>query len=459
MTRRPQWTVLGLVGLLSTITVSTHAAVIDSVPHPPPTSGTYAYNTFKPGAAAFPGLGGTYVYPVFGETVRRVTDVGLTANDDDIYAHHWCNANGTSCFTTNGGGLDIYSPVTGAVQFTNQPVGHGDLPRANVQWHPTDPTRYQRFETNKIVERHLPTQTEVTIFTAPANFDNFGGSLPWVDGSGDIYVFSWNGRGHIWKRSTNTLYAGETVNFTTNGGWISITPDGNYIVTAAGGTAPPQKEHWSYAINHATASVATTPVQFWGLCGDHGVIASASDGHSYFITYDCQNNPGIWRADVALNQAGKTEDQQLAANKRLVPLAWENNDGHLTGNMSGALKDWVFLDTENLNGDPFNGGVTGWTAWKQEIIAMNIVTGEVRRLAHHRSRGLSGSYYAQPHISSSWDGSIIIWQSNMGVSSPKDYVDTYSIGFNPAGSPTGPPPGPPVDTTPPNAPTGLSIVN
>jgi hypothetical protein len=201
------------------------------------------------------------------------------------------------------------------------------------------------------------------------------------------------------------------------------------------------------------------PVQFWGLCGDHGVIASASDGHSYFITYDCQNNPGVWRADIALNQAGKTEDQQLAANKRLVPLAWENNDGHLTGNMRGALKDWVFLDTENLNGDPFNGGVTGWTAWKQEIIAMNIVTGEVRRLAHHRSRNLSSSYYAQPHISSSWDGSIIVWQSNMGVSSPKDYVDTYAIGFNPTGSPTGPPPGPPVDTTPPNAPTGLSIVN
>jgi len=134
MKHKAQWADLGLVGLFALLLApGTHAAILDSAPHPPPTSGPFSYNTFKPGAAGFPALGGTYVDPVFGETVRRITDVGLTANDDDIYAHHWCNANGTSCFTTNGGGLDIYSPLTGVTQYTNQPVGSGDLPRANLQ--------------------------------------------------------------------------------------------------------------------------------------------------------------------------------------------------------------------------------------------------------------------------------------------------------------------------------------
>ncbi len=412
-----------------------------SAVHAPPTSGTYSYNTFSPGAIGFPALGGTYLDPIFGETVRRITDVGGVTNDDDIYGHHWCNADGTKCFSTKDGVLRIYSPLTGATLYNNQPRGGGvELARANLQWHPTQPDKYQRFETNTIVERTLATQTDVTIFTAPQVFDNVGGSLPWVDGSGDIYVFSWGGQARVWKRSTNTLYSGTAANFTTNGGWVSITPDGNYVVTAAGGTATPQKEHHSYAINHATATLSSSHTQFWGLCGDHGVLASSNNGKNYFISYACHNTPGLWRIDITLDQAGKSESQQLASNQILIPLAWADNDGHLSGNMRGAMTDWVFLSSENLNGDPRNGGISGWTPWKQEIIAINVATLEVRRLAHHRSRGLSSSYYAQPHVSSSWDGSTVIWASNMNSGST-DYADIYAInnplgGSSPAPTPT-----------------------
>lgn len=432
---------LGLIAVfLLLLSTPAWSALTDSAVHAPPTSGTFAYNTFVPGSAGFPALGGTYVDPVFGETVRRVTDGDGTANDDDIYAHHWCNANGTACFSTDNGVLRIYSPLTGATLYNNQPTGSGNLPRANLQWHPTDPDKYQRFENARIVERSLLTQTDVTLFTAPQTFDNYGGSLPWVSADGDVFVVAWGGKGHVWKRSTNTLYTGETSSFVPNGGWISITPDGNYIVTASGGSSTPQRQHWSFAINHGTASVSVTPIQFWGLCGDHGVLSSASDGHNYFITYACHNTPGLWRADITLDQAGKSEDQQLAANKNLIPLAWQDNDGHLSGNMAGALRDWVFLDTENLTGDPYNGSVTGWTAWKQEIIAINVATREVRRLAHHRSRSLSSNYYSQPRISSSWDGSVAIWASNFNKSSPSGYVDIYAIQFTTDGTP------PPVDT-------------
>ena len=45
----------------------------DTATHLPPSSGLYAYNSFKPGTTGFPTLGQTYVDPVFGSTIRRIT--------------------------------------------------------------------------------------------------------------------------------------------------------------------------------------------------------------------------------------------------------------------------------------------------------------------------------------------------------------------------------------------------
>jgi hypothetical protein len=225
-------------------------------------------------------------------------------------------------------------------------------------------------------------------------------------------------------------------------GWTSITPDGKYLVTAAGNTGTPQKEHYSYSIDHNTQSIGSTPTQFWGLCGDHGVLVSASDGKNYFVTFACHaNNPGVYRVDITLNQTGRTEADQQASNLPLILLDWPDNDGHLSAVSKGAFRDWVFFDSENF-ADAYNGSVAGWTAYKQEIVAINVLTGEVRRFAHHRSRGLGdGSYWNQPRISCSWDGSVVLWNSDFNISSPTGYADIYAIQ-----SPLGPP-GPP-GTTP-----------
>lgn len=412
------------------------AYLTDSSSHPPPTSGTYNFNAFTP-----PTLGNTYVDPVFGETIRRVSAVGEIANYDDIYAHHWANANGTYMFRTGNtatGALSIINTTTGAELWGSQPVGSSALAAANIQWHPTNPDKYQYINSGGLVERTLSTQTETTFFNLATHgggtFNNYGGSLPWVDGTGEYYLIGVAGTVRVWKRSTDTLYTGSTASFAADGGWISITPDAKYVVTSAGNTATPNKEHYAYAIDHNTQSVSTTPIQFWGLCGDHGVLASASDGHNYFITFACHaTNPGLYRVDITLNQAGRTEAQQQADNVYLLPLNWNDNDGHLSGNMIGTLKDWIFFDSECFVEDTFGSAPTPWRAFKQEIMAINVVTLEVRRLAHHRSRSLAASYYYQPHVSSSWDGHKLLFMSNMNDSTPADYTDAYSIDFNPTG--------------------------
>jgi hypothetical protein len=293
------------------------------------------------------------------------------------------------------------------------------------------------------MRRNLAAQTDTPMKTfpptpaTPVPLEANGGSLNTQDRSGRYFTVRYGGTNKVWDSLADITYTGEVIPL-DSAGWVAITPDGNYLVTAAGPTARPQKEHHSYAINHSTHTISPTPTQFWGLGGDHGVLVSAKDGHNYFITFDSDTIPGIYRVDIKLDQAGKTEADQLAANQLLLPLAFTpviTNEGHLSAvSKEGPNQNWVFFDSETIDDDPF--GLTQifvptfWLPYEQEIIAMNVETFEVRRYAHHRSRGLSSSYYAQPRISCSWDGSIILWTSNYNISSPTGYADLYGMAFS-----------------------------
>lgn len=391
----------------------------------PPTSGSYAYNSFKAGATGFPGVGGTYTDPVFGGTVRRLSD-RKAAGDDDMYAHHWANANGSYAFQNSGGTGRVISTVSGAVLWSGAQVPRGSV-GYEMAWDAIDPNSYYFYSGSSLMRRNLQTQTNTTVRTFPSTLQANGGSLNAQSADGRYFTVRYGGTNKVWDSQTNSLYSGAVTPLSSTG-WVSITPDGNYLVTAAGPKSTPQREHHSYAINHGTKSVASAPTQFWGLCGDHGVLVSASDGKNYFVTFACHaNNPGLYAVDITLDQAGKSEQQQQAANRLLVPLSWQDVDGHLSAVSKGPFRDWVFFSSETTS-DNYNATASGWTEYRQEIMAVNVVNGEVRRLAHHRSRGLGdGSYWNQPRVSSSWDGSVVLWNSNFNVSSPKGYADMYGI--------------------------------
>lgn len=67
-----------------------------------------------------------------------------------------------------------------------------------------------------------------------------------------------------------------------------------------------------------------------------------------------------------------------------------------------------------------------WRPFKQEILAVNAVTGEVRRLAHHRSRGIRRAYESEPRVCADWTGSLIGWASNFNAGDGS-YADLYPI--------------------------------
>jgi len=174
------------------------------------------------------------------------------------------------------------------------------------------------------------------------------------------------------------------------------------------------------------------------------VQVSASSGKSYLVTFNCNNDPAIFRVDLTLNQAGRTPVQQAADNTKLIPLTW-NDAGHFSAVSKGSLSDWVFMATESVI-DSFDSSTANWTAYRQEILAVNVVTLHIKRLAHHRSRGITVDYQTMPRVSTSWDGSLVMWASNFDSSAPKGYADLYAI------------PSPLGASSSPAAPTNLRVV-
>jgi hypothetical protein len=414
---------------------------------PPPTNGIYAYNTFIPTSGSFPALAGTYVDPVFGETIRRLTNIGGGVNGDEMYGHHWSNADGTFFFFYNSGVFNIRSTTTGAIVYAGQPGYSIDL-----AWHPTDPDKYYYWSGSALVRRNLAAQTSTTIHAFANALQPLGGSLNWIDRTGRYFLlFFNNGTGikiQVWDNTDQILYAGEfATGAVTANGYVALSPDGQYLVIADGASSPNGATLEARLLNHTTHTIGSAH-QFWNLCGDHGGIVSASDGHTYMLTVECFNTNGaLYRVDVA-SVAG-TIAQQIAAATPIgnVFPAGVCANTHFSHISRGPFSDWVWVSMESTI-DSINGGITGWVALRQEIFAVNLVTLEIRRFAHHRTRGTN--YSAMPRVSSSWDGSMVLWFSNYNYAPVSTYGDVYGIN-NPFG--TGTPP----DTTPPSAPTGVRI--
>jgi Big-like domain-containing protein len=420
------------------------AYLMDTASHPPPTSGTYSYNGFKPNHAAFPARGGTYTDPVFGSAIRRLTNEfnpGPTGSGSHIYAKNgFWNADGTRFlhWTNTNGNTVIINTTTGAVVRDSTTIP--SEVSSDSSFAPDDPNVLYYVSGSTLRRYLLDTGTSQAVRTFGGTLGDLGGSVDWIDRSGRYMLLNIGGNLTVWDRISNVLYSGViAASRVGDGGWAGISPDGSYVVLAGDDNL-----HESYAITHASRVVSSTGVNFWTLCGDHGDLVSASNGKTYFVTFACNNYPGIYAVDVSVT-AG-SEAQQLAnpAHRKLVDTQWQSdpgafndNNGHFSGVSSGSLKDWVFVSTESGPDDfDSSGAAANWRPYKQEILAANVLTGEVRRLAHHRSRDVyDGPYRYQPRVSASWNGLKVAWASNFNyefITSDSAYVDLYSID-NPLG--------------------------
>jgi hypothetical protein len=423
------------------------AYMTDLAVYAPPTSGAYSYyatyGTFGPDQSGFPGLGDSFVDPVFGGTIRRLTNEMGQQSASEIYSKNgYFNADSTLAHHRSPSGHNIISTSTGQI------VRAGVAFNYDSSFAPDDPDAwyYFGFGDKTLYKYSVSTGNRTAVKTFPGALASLGGSVDWIDRTGRYMVLNIAGKTRVYDKQSDTLYAGAIPGrYGDGGGWRGISPDGNYVITST-----PSTSSHSWKIDHVKKSVSTKPVLFWTLCGGHGDVVSASNGKTYFVTFDCNSTGSIYAVDVSLPQSTSNVSQQLAQNRKLIQLSsWSDVDGHFSRVSKEVMQDWAFGSVESSD-DDVNSSISSWRAFKQEIVMMNVMTGEVRRLAHHRSRGLGSSYYAQPRVNAAWDGSVVAWTSNFGYGG-SGYADLYALQVYG----TAPSPMPPA--TPPPAPSPLAL--
>src|SRR6185436_4870052 len=101
---------------------------------------------------------------------------------------------------------------------------------------------------------------------------------------------------------------------------------------------------------------------------------------------------------------------------------------------------WVFVETY-APGDPTP--ASGWKPYTNELLQIKLDGTQVMRLAQHRSRPLN-SYNWQPHISTSRDGTRVIFNSDFDLQRiqglASEYGDVYMILLGGVAPPPPPPP-------------------
>ncbi len=450
----------------------------------PPTSGSYTYGVYGPNETDFPKIGPIYdkggtsgADPVFGGKVRRITNDFPKPSRSDIYSkngfwstdgtlmyHHTPSETKTIIHTGTGSSV----AVPGEYKGFDGSFAPDDPPGGPYTWYHFVGSRLMKYSIAIVSDgESLVADGPTEVLEFPETLGGLGGSVDWIANSGRYMVLNIGGVLNVWDRVKNHTYGPEEpVNanvIVANGGWIGISPDGNYVVVSTEDSSGSDQQI-SYAINHSAAKMEAGKL-FWTLCGSHGDLVSAADDRTYLVTFDCYGSrfddmlPAIYAVDVdpatavspsndpdsAVDEAGR--NAQRSSNTMLFETAW-GEDGHFSGISRGALRDWAFISIESGE-DTFGREIVPsrrnpdwWTRpYMQEIVMVNVVSGQVLRMAHHRSRSVFDNYYYQPRVSATWGdcaGVSAGWASNFGqlqknkqgrlLSKPyAGYADIYAV--------------------------------
>jgi hypothetical protein len=395
----------------------------DGLNHPPPTTGLHAYETFTPAAPHFPGLGESYIDPVFGAEVRRLTDIypgtGSTGSGIIYGVNGLWNADGTAYLSDSPWGVDVIDPATGTTIRANVPYPYTTTDA--VSFDPVNPDIYYYTSGTRLRQYNIRTGTTSTVKTFSQTLGGLGQSADWIDRTGRWFALNIGGKIQVWDRQRNVIYSGSAPIGGIPPGWAGISPDGNYLILSL------NPQHYSYKLDHTNKRLGSG-VMFWSACYDHGDVMTASNGKTYFITDACLAERAIYRVDVTLPQSPSNLTKQLRDNVRLFTRG-PNSGGHFACAAYGTNRDWCVATTEDPTDQIGNAGT--WWPYRQEIVLVHMLSPfEAYRLVHHRARPVT-DYCRSPRVNANWDGTLIAFASNMsapGNGQECGYSDLYVIG-------------------------------
>lgn len=404
--RRPWiWFVNGLAGMLVVGIGGAFGHEIDTGEHTPP-----HYDAFAP-----PSVGGSYVDPVFGTRIRRLSEAGSTPNPFDGEPLAFITGEYATMTPFNKDNRRLLLQHQSYYALYDADGGYiRDLP---YQISASSEPRWSRHDANVLyflsgneLRQYDVARDEVRLVRAFRQYSRItGNGESDISFDGDHFVFVGNARFvFVYTISTDTV----SPRLDTAGhGFDSvyITPDNNVTVTYfARGTGRFQGiELYDGQMNFLRQVTSA---------GGHMDLARDDDGSEVLVWA----NSGDPLADP--NCPNGVVKVRLSDARRtcLMTLDWS-----LAIHVSGTDdRGWAFVGTY-APGDPDPG--SDWPAYTNELLQVKLDGSEVRRLAHHRSRPFD-SYVYTPKMSTSRDGSRVIFNSNYGqVGLGDTYTDAYII--------------------------------
>jgi len=380
------------------------------------------YDSFVP-----PVAGGAYVDPVFGSTIKRVSNALTTANTDQGGKLSWIENEYSTMSSFNSDNSrfillhqSYFALYSGAGDYLR------DLPfevRASSEprWSRSnrDTIYYHAGNQLKAVNASNGSTTIVHTFSEYSSISGNGEMDISLDG--DHFVFAGDNRFiFVYQISADRKFPvldGSGHSFDS----MYITPDNNVTVT------------WLQTGTNRYSGIELFDINMKyrrqvAHAGGHMDVTRDVNGDEVLVWTNSNDSQPIQNCNNGIVKIRLAD----AAQTCLTQLDWSLAVHISAPDGSGS----VFVDTEAPS-NPAPGG-TGWTAYTGEILQVKLDGSGVTRLAHHRSRPLS-SYNWQPKLSTSRDGSRLLFASNYNLAASQghtaDYADTYLIVLASGGAP------------------------
>ncbi|MEZ4591961.1 MAG: hypothetical protein R3D55_12595 [Chloroflexota bacterium] len=393
-----------------------------------------------PAAVTAPAAGSSVVDPVFGTTLRRLTNSGSSGFATHIYSQLQAfSADNQYLLLIEDEWYTVRRRDNLALLLDASDTASWNAPR----WHPSQANTIIHFDDNadttlRVQFTDVTTGQTSTVFTFPApyqrirsnqSFDEISRDGRFLAGmaslsDGDQMLFALNletGTLGAELRLSANLYGGPCAPDPTWGevepDWVGVSPLANYLVV-----------QWTRDGTTRCSGLETFDISTGAFVGrvydghQHGDLGVMADGTTeFFMTYELYHPSG----NLALGYRLLPGNATVQAPVYLRTLDWMGDHISCQGPAGVCL-----ITTISDNGN-------GWQPLEGELF-LQYLDGSVERLAHHRSSGCG--YWVQPRASLSRDGRFVIFATDWGsgiCSSPVDLGagDPYLIDLGSSGPP------------------------
>jgi len=375
------------------------------------------YDTLTP-----PNAGATYLDPVFGSTVKRVSHaLSMTNNASGGYLPWIENEYATMSAFNNDNSRFILVHLSYFGLYDGTGTYLGDLPfeinaSSEPRWSRKDLVTLYYHSGNQIKSYNISTGNIAVLHTFSEYSSISGNGEMDISFDGDHLVYCGDNEFiFVYQISIDKKFTVFDVGSTPAGPTpfdsMYITPQNNVIVSwyTAGTTRNTGQELFDINMNFLRQA---------GHADGHKDVTVDTNGDEVLIWTNSDDPQPIANCNNGIVKIRLADGAQTC----LAQLDW-SLAVHISAPDGNGT---VFVDTEApANPEP---GTAGWVAYTDEILQVKLDGSGVTRWAHHRSVP-TGNYNWEPKLSTSRDGTRLLYASNFDLSAisgdSSEYADTY----------------------------------